>query len=310
MTASRASETAWRVNNWPVLAKIDTRLNFDKEDHCEFMYYKRHDMSNTRFENGTDLRKYVRDEIITTAVWKMDSKAQRIGNDGALTLVEAMEERMARMEKELADQKKKTAEQAEELADQKKRTVDQAEELADQKKRTADQVKELADQKKKVAGRNRLWWKFRVSELERIIKKTHNAARFERNEIVHGADVLNDYQALEYADRPDNEAQFKTASEGFKKAYGLQLGSFSYDKLSKAPEGVIDIISLRGNVTFLDWFSNHKEEAGVIAKQCDLAVRKWLKSIKTNGVPYPEDAVKADYKRVKELYDSVRSQEV
>lgn len=212
----------------------------------------------------------------------MDGNAQRIGNDGAFTLVEAMEERMARMEKKLTEQAEKLTEQAE----------------------------ELADQKEKVAGRNRLLWKVRVSELERIIKKTHDAARFERNEIVHGADVLNDYQALEYADRPDNQAQFETASKGFKKAYGLQLDSLSYDNLSKAPEAVIDILSFRGNLAFLNWFSKYKKEANVIAEQCDLAVRKWLKSIQADGVPYPEYAVKADYERVKELYDKVRDQEV
>ncbi|EEA28522.1 hypothetical protein TMatcc_003148 [Talaromyces marneffei ATCC 18224] len=247
-----------------------------------------HDMSNTRFKNGTDLEKYVRDEISTTAVWKMDSNTRRIGNDGALTLVETMEERMARMEKKLTEQ---------------------AEELTDQKKKTAEQAKELVDQKEKVAGRNRLLWKVRVSELERIIKKTHDAARFDRNEIVHGADVLNDYQALEYTDRPDNQVQFETASKGFKKAYGLRLSSLSYDNLSKAPEEVIDILSVRGNLTFLNWFLNHKIEADIMAEQCDLAVRKWLKSIPTDGVPYPKDAVKADYERVKELYDEVRDRE-
>jgi hypothetical protein len=126
------------------------------------------------------------------------------GNDGAFTLVEAMEKRMARMEKKLTEQ-----------------------------------AEELVDQKEKVAGRNRLSCKFRVSELKRIIKKTQDAARFKRNEIVHGADVLNDYQALEYADQPDNQPQFKTASKGFKKAYGSRLGSLSYDNLKHRKELLI-----------------------------------------------------------------------
>jgi hypothetical protein len=30
MTASGEPEMAWRVNNWSDLAKIDTKLNFDK----------------------------------------------------------------------------------------------------------------------------------------------------------------------------------------------------------------------------------------------------------------------------------------
>lgn len=152
-------------------------------------------------------------------------------------------------------------------------------------------------------------WKVRVSELERVFKKTYEAARFERNEIVHGADILNDYQALRYADRLDNQTQFKAASEGFKKVYGLQLNRLSDDTLFKAPEGVIEMLTMRGNLIFLNWFWNHKEEAGMVQKQCDEAVHKWLNSIETNGMPYPEDAVKADYEKVKKLYDSVRAYE-
>ena len=62
-------------------------------------------------------------------------------------------------------------------------------------------------------------------------------------------------------------------------------------------------------MTFLNWFRNHKEKADMIQKQCDEAVHKWLKSIEKNEMPYPEDAVKADYEKVKKLYDSVRAYE-
>lgn len=235
-------------------------------------------MSNTRYENGINLEEYLRNRMMTEkGVWKMDNEARRIGNDGGLTLVE-----------ELADLKEKDGQREKELADLKKG---------------------LEDLKEKDSRRDRMLWKVRVSELERVFKKTYDAARFERNEIVHGADILNDYQALRYADRLDNQTQFKAASEGFKKAYGLQLSCLSYDTLSKAPEGLIEMLTMRGNLTFLNWFRNHKEKADMIQKQCDEAVHKWLKSIEKNGMPYPEDVVKADYEKINKLYDSVRAHE-
>lgn len=240
-------------------------------------------MSNTKFENGTELENHVRDRITTTGVWKMDMEGRRIGNDRAFALVEALEERMTRMENALADQAKELV----------------------------DQAKELADQKEKATGRNRKLWKVRVSDLEAVIKKSRSVARFERNEIVHGGDVLNDYQALKYADRPDNNGQFTTASEGFKKVYGLNLDSLSYDDLAKAPEGVVDMLNLRGNSVFLRHFEKeYKEQSSEIQTVCDSAVKKWLDSTGPSGVPYPEDEVKADYERVKELHDSVRDEEV
>lgn len=245
-------------------------------------------MSNTRFKDTTEIEKYIRDEISRT-VWIMDNNTLRIGNDEAFTFVEDMEMRMTRLEKELAKQKEKTAEQAKELA---------------------EQANELAEQKEKATGRNMLLWKIRLSELERIIKKTRNPARFERNEMIHGADVFNDYQALEHALRLGNQAQFKTASNGFKRAYGLSPRSLSHGDLLKAPEATIDILNFRGNLTFLNWFFNHKEEAYMIEKECDSAVAKWRKSMWRDGVPYPKDAAEADHNRVKELYDRVREQEV
>lgn len=208
-------------------------------------------------------------------VWKMDNEIQQIGNDGRLSIFE----RLDRMDKELADQKEK-----------------------------GDQLdKELAYLKEKDSQWDRMLWKSRIFELERVIHKTHNAAHFKRDEIIYGTDILNDYQALRYANRPDNQSQFKTASQGFEKAYGLQLSCLSYNTLSRAPDGVIDMLTIRGNLVFLNWSLNHKEQRDIIEKQCDAAVRKWFISIETNGIPYAGEAITADYKKVKKLYDMIRA---
>lgn len=95
------------------------------------------------------------------------------------------------------------------------------------------------------------------------MKKTHDTAQFEQNKNVHDANVLNEYQTLEYADRPGNQAQYKTALKEFKKTYWLQLGSLSYDHLSTAPEGAINIVSFRENLTFFQLVLEIEKEADV-----------------------------------------------
>ena len=130
--------------------------------------------------------------------------------------------------------------------------------------------------------RNRPHWQVRVTELERLITTPNAKTRFNRNAIVHGSDVFNDYEALKNIDWSNSPAQFNAASQGFFKAYGFQWDSLSYDKLRKAPKHLIDMLNRR----------------------------KWEESIKANGVPYPEDAVRTDYEKVQKLYNSVRNHEM
>lgn len=158
--------------------------------------------------------------------------------------------------------------------------------------------------------RSRAHWQVRVAELERLITTPNARTRFNRNTIVHGADVFNDYEALKNTDWSNNLAQFHTASEGFFMAYGFQWESLSYDELCKAPKHLIDMLNMRGNVIFFRWFSGHKRKGHQIQWRCDEARRKWEESIKANGVQYPEDAVKTDYEQVQKPYNSVRSHEM
>lgn len=44
--------------------------------------------------------------------------------------------------------------------------------------------------------------------------------------------------------------------------------------------------------------------------KCDGGRRKWEASIKANGVPYPEDAVRTDYEQVQKPYNSVTAHEM
>lgn len=208
----------------------------------------------------------------------MENKKRRIGNDQGLSLMEKLDK--------------------------------QLEKMPIIEKKLAEQFKQLAEHKELAETRNRPHWQVRVAELERLITTPNAETRFNRNAIVHGADVFNDYEALKNIDRSNNLAQFNAASQGFFKAYGFQWDSLSYDKLRKAPKQLIDILNMRGNVTFLRWFSGHKRKGGQIQWRSDEARRKWEESIKANGVPYPEDAVRTDYEKVQKPYNSVRNHEM
>lgn len=215
----------------------------------------------------------------------MGDKKRRIGNDHGLSLMEKLDKQLERMpiiEKQLAEQLE----------------------------RIPRLEKQLAKQEELAGTRSRAHWQVRVAELERLITTPNAKTRFNRNAIVHGADVFNDYEALKNTDWSNNLAQFHTASEGFFKAYGFQWESLSHDELCKAPKQVIDMLNMRGNVTFLRWFSGHKRKGRQIQWRCDEARRKWEESIKANGVPYPEDAVRTDYEQVQKPYNSVRAHEM
>lgn len=221
-----------------------------------------------------DVEQYFRNEITKTStseVWKMENKKQRIGNDPGLSLMEKLDKNLEKM---------------------------------------SIIEKQLAEQMELAEIRNRPHWQVRVTELERLITTPNAKTRFNRNAIVHGSDVFNDYEALKNIDWSNSPAQFNAASQGFFKAYGFQWDSLSYDKLRKAPKHLIDMLNMRGDVTFLRWFSGHKRKGGQIQWKCDEARRKWEESIKANGVPYPEDAVRTDYEKVQKLYNSVRNHEM
>ncbi|EEA23845.1 hypothetical protein PMAA_078720 [Talaromyces marneffei ATCC 18224] len=265
------------------------------------IYYKKDAISCKRVRVTADVEQYFRNEITkipTSEVWKMENKKRRIGNDPGLSLMEQLDKQLERIpiiEKQLERMpiiEKQLAEQAKQL--------EQVPRLE----------KQLAEQEELAETRNRPHWQVRVAELERLITTPNAETHFNRNAIVHGADVFNDYEALKNTDWSDNLAQFNAASQGFFKAYGFQWDSLSYDKLRKAPKQLIDMLNMRGNVTFLGWFSGHKRKGGQIQWKCDEARRKWEESIKVNGVPYPEDAVRTDYKKVQKPYNSVRNHEM
>ncbi|KUL89695.1 hypothetical protein ZTR_00477 [Talaromyces verruculosus] len=305
MTGSSRPETARRANrranNGQFLAEIDSKPKSEEWGFYDAIYYKKDAISRKRVRVTADIEQYFCNEITktpTSEVWKMGDKKRRIGNDQGLSLMEKLDKQLERMpiiEKQL-----------ERIPRLEKQLAEQSKEL----ERMPILEKQLAKQEELAATLSRVHWQVRVAELERLITTPNAKTRFNRNAIVHGADVFNDYEALKNTDWSNNLAQFHTASEGFFKAYGFQLESLTYDELCKAPKQLIDMLNMRGNVTFLRWFSGHKRKGRQIQWNCDEARRKWEESIKANGVPYPEDAVRTDYEQVQKPYNSVRAHEM
>jgi hypothetical protein len=124
----------------------------------------------------------------------------------------------------------------------------------------------------------------RISELGFFSGELNYAARAKRNEIVHGANLKRDIEALDFL-KTEDKLRLKGACEGFKASYGLSE-SDGRAAVKNAPEQVITAINMRRNLRYLDSWAKKSFSRGMVAN-CDLIIDTWLQSVRS-GKPYPE----------------------
>lgn len=144
----------------------------------------------------------------------------------------------------------------------------------------------------------------RASELLRMSSKFGFQERNERNQIVHGGDVLQDLKALEYF-KAHNPSKISRMMKGFTTSYGLSPIVLA-DAIRNAPEEVIFSLNLRRDLQHLDFWINKGESFLPVKmemiQKCDTIIDSWKGMVQT-GAAYPENVMQQMYEELCNLHE-------
>lgn len=200
----------------------------------------------------------------------VNSEAMRIGNREGLDWME----RFDRLEKDSMAQKK----------------------INNQLLKASSEQKKINDQQK------RRWFELRATEIEkngRSKAKVSKSFRNERNEVVHGANIIEDLEVVNFMepksaqDRYDLRAvvakeRYDSLRESFEVWYGVSLRY--EEEIIKAPKLVIDTFNLFADTTSLRSWSKYSTARRKARKVLRGSIRMWLKHVDNpTKFEYPGD---------------------
>jgi hypothetical protein len=220
----------------------------------------------------------------------VDSETMRVGNREGLGLME----RLDRLERDLRAQKTIIDQLGNESRTQKEINSQTATELRSQKTINDQTANELRAHK-------RIWCSVRATEIEKnghYQTKEAKLAGSERNELIHGGDIVADLEVLEFLkiEMPD---RYDFTREAFEAWYEVSL---QYrDHIAHAPELIIRTFNTLANTkSLLKWSKNRKsqEEAQEI---CRGIISKWLEYVNAGDGEYPEDDIRRQFEKLVSL---------
>lgn len=214
----------------------------------------------------------------------------RVGNRDGLSLMERLE----RLENESRAQKEINSQTANELRTQKEINSQTTNDLRTQKEINSHTTNDLRIQK-------RIWCSVRATEIERNgHRQTKEAklARSERNQLIHGGDIVADLEVLEFLkiEMPD---RYDFTREAFEAWYDVSL---QYrDHISHAPELIIRTFNTLANTKSRVKWSKIREPQEEAQKICRGIISKWLEYTDAGEGEYPEDDMRRQFEKLVSL---------
>lgn len=231
----------------------------------------------------------------------VDSETMRVGNREGLDWME-------HMERESQDQRN-IIDQLREDSKVQKMTITQLE--ADFKaqniinNQTKDRLKAQeainSRTEDELKAQKRIWCSIRAAEIERNADcRTEEAilASSERNEVVHGGNIVGDLRVLEFlkTEIPERYGSIRAAFEVW---YEI---SFQYkDRIVHAPELIIEAFDTLANTKSLFKWSKNRKSRDEARKICRGMISRWLEYIDAAEGQYPGNDTRREFEKLVRL---------
>lgn len=150
-------------------------------------------------------------------------------------------------------------------------------------------------------AQKRIWGSFRAAEIERNADyRTAEAmlAHSERNEVVHGGNIVGDLRVLEFL-KIEIPERYDSIREAFEAWYEI---SFQYeDQIVHAPELIIDAFDTLASAKSLFKWSKNRKSQEEAQKICGGMISRWLGYIDAGEGQYPGDDIRREFEKLVRL---------
>lgn len=142
----------------------------------------------------------------------------------------------------------------------------------------------------------RIWCSIRATEIERNGHyQTKELARSERNEIIHGGDIVGDLEVLEFL-KTEIPERYDSTRKAFEAWYEISL---QYrDQIVHAPELIVRTFNTLANTKSRRGWSYNRKPQEEAQKICRGIISRWLEYIDAGEGQYPGDYIRREFEKL------------
>ncbi|KAF3392043.1 hypothetical protein DPV78_010739 [Talaromyces pinophilus] len=268
--------------------------------------FKRFTITSSVARPNSALINYVWQNVFAKEDMIVDSEAMRVGNREGLDWME-------RMERESQDQRNIIDQLREDSKIQKMINEKLENKIHDQENKIHGQENKIQGQEititqletdskaQKIINeqQKRMWFEVRATEIE---KHGHSQAeeamlaRSERNQTVHGGNIIQDLEVVDFIKAETTEQRHDSLQAAFEAWY--EVSPRYKHQIVHAPELVVKTFNTLADTKSRWGWSNNPTTQDEVQKICRGIVSRWLEYVNTAKGEYPEDDIRCEFDKL------------